>query len=177
MVRLLTLFLALAASPAFAIVNPSQQTFVACGKDVMVPPGISLPGPGVSTSSVIALGCRATGANTYCSARRANGTQAYTVSTGKTMRIFHACSNPGSATTDTLWVLGYGSSDVGFASGSAPTSYSSMFNDTVSLQINSGIYTSPLNPGRWMDFDVPAGKSVAAQTNASNFLWIYGYEY
>lgn len=177
MVRVLSLIMALVAGTANAAIIPTQQTFVACGMSVMLPPGISLPGPGVTSNSLVSLGCRATGANTYCSARRANDTQRYVVPTGKTFRLFHSCVNPGHASTDTGWAIGYGSSDVGFANSSAPTGASWAFNDQNNSQVNAGVFGSQLAPAHWMDYDIPTGKIPAAQTNASAYIWMYGYEY
>ena len=177
MVRILTALFAFFTLPAHAIYQPQQSVFIACGVPVPLPNGITLPGPGVTSNSLIELACRATGANTYCSARRANGTQGYTITTGKTFKEFYSCVNPGSTSTDTGWAMCYGSSDVGFASASAPSAASWAFNDQNNSQVNAGIFASAVSPGKLMDFNIPSGKIPCAQTNASAYIWIYGYEY
>lgn len=176
MVRVLTVFFALFSLPALAIVPSGPNYFNACGAQVPIPPGITLPGPGITSNSVVSLACRATGANTYCSMRRANDTQRYVVPAGKTLRVFHACANPGSASATTGFTIGYGTSDVGMAGASAPTAASWSYNDQNQLYGQALTFSSP-NQGTFMDYDIPTGKIPAAQVDAAVVVRIFGYEY
>lgn len=160
---------------AQALVLP-QQTFKACGADIMLPPGISLPGPGITSASLVTLGCHITGTGPYCTGRLANALSGYVVPSGKTFRIFHACSPPGSSSTETSYSLIWSTADAGFDNGSPPAGIFWNYNYSTSDMFTSLVYGSP-NQAAFLPMDVNSGKYPGAHGSARTTIMIYGYEY
>mgnify|MGYP007100105521 CR=1 FL=1 len=170
------LALILLFAPSGEAYSPVQNTFVACGAQVPLPPGISLPGPGITSNSLISLGCFGTGAGPYCSGRRANALSGYQVPSGKTFKMFHTCVEPGSTSTATTYSINWSTADAGADSGSPPAGIFWYYGYNTADRFTSLIYGSN-NQGSFIDFDVYTGKYPGGHVSGGVILRIYGYEY